>query len=182
MARVPLLNQRNLSEDYEYLLGDERGDINLYRSMANHPVGLKSYMKHGTVLWEEGGFDDRERELVVLGVIRALDSRYEWNIHAPLAHGVGVDPDLVRAIGREAFADIADDRDRAFAAYGYAFARGAMTDEVHDALDAAVDTETLAAVALLAGHYVAVTHIGFAFDLPLDADAFIGWEPEDDAL
>lgn len=182
MARVPLLDQDDLSDDYAYLLGDERGDINLYRSMANHSAGLKSYMKHGTVLWEEGGFTDRERELVVLGVIRALDSRYEWNIHAPLAHGEGVEGDLVRAVGREAFDDIDDARDRAFAEYGHAFARGEVTDEIHDTLEAEVGTETVAGIALLAGHYVAVTHIGFAFELPMEADAFIGWVPDEEAL
>ena len=58
MARTPLLEQSELPDDYQYLLGEEAmGEINLLRAMANNPDVLGSYMRYGTTLWGDGGLD-----------------------------------------------------------------------------------------------------------------------------
>lgn len=179
MARVPLRTQSDLPEEYQYLLSEDAlGERNVVCAIANEPAVLQSYMRYGSTLWEAGELTVRQRELVILGVARALDSRYEWQQHVELGREAGIDDTELRAIGRGDLDEFGE-ADRVLLRYARAFAARGVTDAVHDALADQFDTGTTTAVAMLASHYVATAYALDAMNVPLEG-SFVGWEPGDD--
>lgn len=176
MARVPLRTQSDLPEEYQYLLSEDAlGERNIFGAIGNAPAVLQSYMRYGSTLWDEGELTVRQRELVILGVARALASRYEWQQHVELGREAGIVDAELRAIGRgdlERFGDA----DRALLRYARAFAEREVTDAVHGTLADQFDAGTTTAVAMLASHYVATAYALDAMDVPLE-ESFVGWAP-----
>ncbi|PSP76755.1 carboxymuconolactone decarboxylase family protein [Halobacteriales archaeon QS_3_64_16] len=184
MARVPLVDREAFPEEYQYLLGEDAlGERNVFRAIGNAPPVLQSYMRYGTTLWEAGELTTRERELLILAVARALDSEYEWHQHVDIGREAGLTDEEIAAIGRGADenfenCDGFDDRDRALLAYADAFARGEVTDTIHDGLAEFCETSTLTGVAMLCSHYVATARALDALAVPLEGP-FVGWQPEE---
>lgn len=177
MARVPLLSKDDLPAEYQYLMEtDALGERNIFRAMGNNPVVMQSYMRYGTVLWEESGLSFRERELVILAVARTLRSRYEWHQHTEIAQDAGISRDELRAISREDYTEFGDS-EQALLRYAAAFATGDMTDTVHAALAEEYDAKAVAGAAMLASHYVATARVLDAFDVPVES-SFAGWDLE----
>lgn len=177
MARVPLVRQADLPEDYQYLLSEDAlGERNIFRAMGNNPPVLRSYMLYGNTLWEEAGLDAHERELVILAVGRALRSEYEWQQHYDIGLDAGVTLEEMRAIGRDDLSAF-DDRVRATLAYAQAFATGDVTDEAVAALGEWYDPAAVTGIGMLASHYVATASMLAGLAVPLE-DEFVGWEPE----
>jgi YYY domain-containing protein len=83
-----------LPEEYQYLLDEDvLGERNIFRAMGNNPPILKSYMLYGSTLWKECGLSPRDRELVILGVARALAADH--------AGGSAVEADTSRPANEE---------------------------------------------------------------------------------
>lgn len=180
MARVPLVSQSDLPEDYQYLMDEDAlGERNIFRAMGNNPPILKSYMLYGTTVWNECGLSAHDRELVILAIARALRSEYEWEQHVDIGAAEDVSPEAMRAIGGDDLSYF-DDETQAVLEYAQAFARDEMTDAVHDALAAHVDARTVAGVGMLSSHYVATAFMLKSFGVPLELDQFVGWEPSDE--
>lgn len=175
MARVPLLRKEDLPDQYQYLLEtDALGERNIFRAMGNNPTVMQSYMRYGTVLWEESGLSFRDRELVILSVARTLQSRYEWHQHVDIAREAEITRDELLAINRGEHANF-DDSERALLAYAASFATGDVTDADHAALAEHFDAKTIAGIAMLASHYVATARVLDAFDVPVEG-SFVGWD------
>lgn len=176
MARVPLVRQDDLPEDYQYLMSEDAlGERNIFRAMGNNPAILRSYMLYGNTLWEECGLDAHERELVILAVGRALRSRYEWQQHYDIGQEAGVTLEEMRAIGRDDLAAF-DDRLAATLAYAQAFATDDVTDDHVGALEDYYDAESVTGIGMLTTHYVATARMLSGLDVPLESE-FVGWEP-----
>lgn len=177
MARVPLLRKNDLPEEYQYLMEtDSLGERNIFRAMGNNPAVMQSYMRYGTVLWEETGLSFRERELVILAVASALRSRYEWQQHTAIGQDAGISETELAAIARNDHAGFPA-TDRALLDYAAAFAAGNVTDSVHAPLAEHFEPATVTGTGMLASHYVATAHVLDAFDVPVEGD-FVGWERE----
>lgn len=176
MARVPLLEQADLPEEYRYLLGeDAMGEINLLCAMANNPDVLQSYMRYGSTLWSSAGLEEADVERCILTVARTIDAEYEWHQHVPIARDLGVAEADVEAISRgdlERFGE----RRAALLRYVRAVAEGDVDDATHAALAAHVDDATVVGATLLATHYVATARFLDALDVPLEG-SFVGWDP-----
>jgi 4-carboxymuconolactone decarboxylase len=140
MARVPLRSQSDLPEKHQYLLSEDAlGERSVVCAIANEPAVFQSYMRYGSTLWEAGELTVRQRELAILGVARALDSRYEWQQHVELGRVVGIEDAALRAIGRGDLNRF-EDANRALLRYARAFAERDVTDAVHAALAEQFDT------------------------------------------
>lgn len=176
MARVPLLRQDDLPEDYQYLMSEDAlGERHIFGAMGNNPAILRSYMLYGNTLWEECGLDAHERELAILAVGRALRSRYEWQQHYDIGLAERVSVEEMRAIGRDDLSWF-DDRLEATLAFVQAVATDDVTDDQVEALSAYYDDEAVAGICMLATHYVATARMLSGLDVPLESD-FVGWEP-----
>lgn len=175
MARVPLRRQDDLPDEYQYLLGeDAMGEINLLCAMANNPQVLQSYMRYGSTLWAESGLNGVDVERVILAVARALDARYEWHQHVPIARDEGVPDEDIDAIGRGAIEEL-EDRHEAIVAYARAVATGDVDNAVFEAVTAYLDDHTVVGVTLLATHYLATARFLDALSVPTEGQ-FVGWE------
>lgn len=176
MSRVPLRDRADLPEEYRYLFTDNAvGELNLFRAMGNAPACMRSYMRFGSTLWDACGLDARDRELAILAVARALDSRYEWHQHVGLGLDAGLDWETIRALGRKDHETLSAS-DRVLAEYAIAVARGAVDDAVFQAAGERLDDAALVGVALLAAYYVMTERFAAALSIPIE-DAFVGWEP-----
>lgn len=174
MARLDLLTQADLPDDYQYLLDENAmGEINLLCAMSHNPEVLQSYMRYGSTLWADGGLDSADLELCILGIARALDARYEWHQHVPIARNQGLEDDEILAVAHEDY-DHFNDLRATLLRYVRAVALGDVNDETYDALVSHVDESTVVGVTSLVTHYLATARFIDALDVPLETD-FIGW-------
>lgn len=154
MARVPLLDAEDLSEEYRYLFTEnDVGEAHIFQAMANAPKQMQWYMRYSTRLWEV--LPEREREVVILAAARALEHEYEWHQHVRLGREAGVADEEIRAISE---GDL-----------------GEVTDEIHDRMAEQFDISIVAGVAMLASHYVATARTLDAFGVEPEEE-FVGWD------
>ncbi len=174
MARVQLINQDDLPEDYQYLMSEDAlGEPNIFRAMGNNPKVMQSYMRYGTTLWNESGLTFRERELAILAAARALNSVYEWHQHVSLGRDAGITDDEIKRISDGDF-DSFDANEQALLRYATAFATSDITDANHDDLADHYDTKTVVGTTMLCSHYIATATALDALDVPIEEE-FIGW-------
>ncbi|MGB9985435.1 carboxymuconolactone decarboxylase family protein [Salarchaeum japonicum] len=177
MSRLPMREQADLPDDYQYLLSeDAMGELNLLCVMANNPDVLQAYMRYGSALWSDAGLNGADVERVILAVARELDAEYEWHQHYPIARSEGVPPGEIRALA-DGTTDALSERVVALTTY----ARAVATDDVDDAVFAAarefLDDATVVGVTLLATHYLATQRFLSALSVPIEDESFIGWTP-----
>ncbi|AUV82792.1 carboxymuconolactone decarboxylase family protein [Salinigranum rubrum] len=177
-ARVPLLTQSDLPEEYRYLFDNEAlGDLNLFRSMAHVPRAMQAYMRFGTALWNAGTLSTRERELAILAVARTLRSEYEWHQHVELGREAGVTDEELGALARGADCELTE-REQGVVRYASAVATGTVTDPLFEAVVDVTDIDTTVGLTMLAGHYLMTARILDALSVPVDGDGFVGWSVE----
>jgi len=175
-ARVPLLRQSDLPEEYRYLFdGDALGELNLFGAMGHVPRAMQAYMRFGTALWNAGDLSTRERELAILAVARSVRSRYEWHQHVRIGREAGISVDELRAVARDDDTSFPE-REQAIMRYAGAVASGTVTGPLFEAAEAVTDTGTVVGLTLLAGHYLQTARFLDALSVPLDGE-FAGWLP-----
>ncbi|WP_226005459.1 carboxymuconolactone decarboxylase family protein [Natrinema salinisoli] len=177
-ARVPLLTQEELPEDYQYLFDEDvLGELNLFQSIGHVPRAMQAYMRYGTALWNAGDLSTRERELAILSVARAVRARYEWHQHVELGQKAGITIDELAAIARDDDCPFPE-REQAIMRYASAVAAGTVTDPLFEAAVEVTDTETVVGLTMLAGHYLMTARVLSALAVPIDGGEFAGWIPE----
>lgn len=174
MARVPLLSQNDLPEEYQDLLEvdeDDPSDVvaNVHRAMANNPRVMDAWVEWVLTLYDEVG-DARTRELAILAVARATDSRYVWHQHVSVALDEGVSQPEILAIADQTFEDFTP-AETAVLEYATAVATEGNDDE----LSRHYDDSMVLALVFLAAEYVAIGRVIDALAVEL-ADEFVGWQ------
>lgn len=179
MARVPYVDASDVPDEYEELLESslQGKPLHVYQSIGNNPevlAGLRSFLGS---LWTDSGLSDRERELVILAIARETTNRYEWHQHVNIARGVGIDDEVIAALGADDLAPL-DGDETALVEYALAVVRGEVDAVVHDEAAARYDDETVVGIAAAASGYEALGGIIDAFDLELEPGTeFHGWDP-----
>ena len=177
-ARVPLLRQSDLPEEYQYLFDEDvLGELNLFGAMGHVPRAMQAYMRFGTALWNTGDLSTRERELAILAVARSCRARYEWHQHVRIGREAGISVEELRAIARDDDTPFPE-REQAIMRYAEAVASGSVTGPLFEATETVTDTETVVGLTLLAGHYLQTARFLDALSVPLD-EPFVGWLPEE---
>ncbi len=176
-ARVPLLGQTDLPEEYQYLLGEDAlGELNLFRAMGHAPQAMQAYMRYGTALWNAGGLSTRERELAILTIARTVRAPYEWHQHVELGQEAGITAEEIAAIARGDDSPFPE-REQAIVRYAAAVATGTVIDPLFEAAVEVTDVETVVGLTLLAGHYLMTARVLDALSIPIDGGEFVGWTP-----
>jgi alkylhydroperoxidase family enzyme len=76
---------------------NERGLLNIYRTLARRPPAAKAFLGWGRYVLRESDFDARLRELAILRTGWLCKSGYEWTQHSRLARQLGFsDADIER--------------------------------------------------------------------------------------
>jgi 4-carboxymuconolactone decarboxylase len=106
--RIEPLADHELSEEQAKLLApyrNERGVLNIYRTMARQPNAARGFLGWGRYVLRESDFDSRLRELAILRVGWLCRSGYEWTQHSRLARGLGISDAEIERIKDGAAAD-----------------------------------------------------------------------------
>ena len=177
MPAVPYVERADLPEAYRYLYEDnENGELNVYRALGNNPPVLQSLMRWGTTVVASSGLARPDAEVVLLATARAVDSRYLWDLHVPLALEAGLDRSTVRAVGERRFADLSA-RHEVLAAYATAFVDRAVDAAHHEGLARHLDPRGVVGATMMAGHFLAIAHAIDALDVDPERP-FVGWSLE----
>jgi len=177
MARVPYPDADDLAEPYRDLVVSSLQPgktVNVYRAVANNPPVLEGLRAHLGALWTDSGLADRERELVILAVARALDCAYEWHQHVNVARSVGVDDETIAAVGADDL-DGLDPGEAALVRYAVAVVRGDVDEAVHAGVAAGRDDAAVVGAAALAAGYAGLARVIGALDVDLEGE-FVGWD------
>jgi alkylhydroperoxidase family enzyme len=132
------------------------GDLNIFRTMAQHPKLMRSWLPFGGRLLQGSSLPAADRELVILRVAAACGSDYEWGQHVAIARDVGLSDDRIRAAGLDGVEPV-----DGLSAWDAAVLRATdelvvdhcLSDQSWAALSERYDTQQLLEVAMLAGHY-----------------------------
>lgn len=178
-ARVPLLSQEDLPEEYQYLFDEDvLGELNLFQSMGHAPRAMQAYMRFGTSLWNVGDLSTRERELAILSVARQQRAPYEWHQHVALGREAGISDAELRALARDDYTDFPI-REQAIMRYVRAVAEANVTEPLFEATLEEADAETMVGLTLIAGHYLLTARFLDALSIPTD-EPFVGWLPDEE--
>ncbi len=181
MARVPYTNQSDLPEEYQDLIVSDLQPgktVNVYRAIGNNPpvlAGLRSFLGE---LWSESGLTDHQRELVILSVANAVNSKYEWHQHVGIARNAGVSDDEILAISKNDL-NAFDNRERDMLNYAHAAMAGEITDDLHKTAATHFDESTIIGLAAVASGYVLLARLIDACGVEIE-DEFVGWKLEND--
>ena len=179
MARLPYVDAADVPDEYEDLLESslQEKPLHVYQSIGNNPAvlaGLRSFLKS---IWTDTGLSERERELVILATARERGNRYEWHQHVNIARDVGIDDDVIAALGAGTLDPLSDD-ETILVEYAQAVIRGDVDAVTHDEIVAIYDAETIVGIAAAAQGYDALGGLIEAFDLELESGTeFHGWDP-----
>jgi alkylhydroperoxidase family enzyme len=185
MARLPYLDPEDVPEAYRAMVSNanpfmdaaelsSKSTRNTYRTVAHNVELLEAFRRVGAAMKERTGLSPRERELVILGVARGLDSVYEWHQHVSVALDAGLARRELLAVSDREF-DAFDPAEAALLEYAVAFAERAVDDDRHDRLADHYTPSEIVGVAMLAGYYVDIDYVGDALALDLEEE-FVGWD------
>jgi AhpD family alkylhydroperoxidase len=97
MTRVPYRRPEEMTDRARELTG-ERGNLNVYRALANAEKVFTGWMLAGRALLNSPVLPLRLRELVILRTAYLMDCRYELGQHNDVARTAGVGDDEIKAI------------------------------------------------------------------------------------
>ncbi|HET7073876.1 MAG TPA: carboxymuconolactone decarboxylase family protein [Mycobacterium sp.] len=176
MTRIPYRRPEDMT-DRARELTLERGNLNVYRALANAENVFTGWMVAGRAALTSPVLSPRLRELVVLRTACLMDCRYELGQHTDIARTVGVSEPEVKALISESNWEQADfvdftDTERAVVALASELltTRGvsaALFDQVHQALGSEATIEVLMVISRYAGLALMLN----ALDVDLDESA-----------
>ena len=103
MARVPLITTKDeLPAEHHAafdLITQSRGRVaGPFGVLLHSPEAAKRIAHLGAYIRFESALSGEQRELAILATARAMDCRYEWAAHVPLARKAGVRSEAIAAI------------------------------------------------------------------------------------
>ncbi len=174
MARVPLPDASTIVAEAPHLFETlELSDLHAARAMGNAPHALAGLLDYMDGLY--GSLAIEPRELAILTTAQAVDCRYEWQQHVPVAIDAGISADTIRAIGTEQDDELSDET-AAVVGFVRAQCAGTVTDRHYAAVSEQYTTGDTVAMSMLVGHYTGVAQVIDALAVPLEGE-FIGWAP-----
>ena len=169
-----LSDPENVPEAYRHLLSSSTR--NVFRTIGHHPSVLAQFRELGGTLWDEIGLTTRQLELLILGVARELRSAYVWHQHVRIALANGFSEEEVRAISASRLGAF-DPEEAALIRYAAAFARGEVSDDVHEEAIDVFDEATLVGLGMSVSFYLTIIRMMDAFDVETE-EPFVGWKLE----
>jgi alkylhydroperoxidase family enzyme len=100
MTRIPYRQPDEMSEQARELT-QRRGNLNVYRALANAEHVYTGWMLAGDAALTSPVVPRRLREFIVLRTAYLMDSSYELGQHRDVAQTVGLDIDTINAIASE---------------------------------------------------------------------------------
>ncbi len=181
MTRVPYRRPEDLTEQARELT-EERGNLNVYRTLANAENAFTGWMMAGRDALTSPVLPRRLRELVTLRTAYLMDCAYELGQHRDVARTAGVSADEINAVTSES-----DWQTGYFESTELAVLRlttelvstravaAPLFDDVHEALGPEATVEVL----MVIGRYSGLALMLNALDVDLDETARLPTIPTD---
>lgn len=96
-ARIQPLDPKDMSEETREIAAKAGKDLNIFRTMANHPKMLKKFLVYGGYILAGSTLPARERELVILRIGYLCQAGYEWTQHVRIAREAGMSDEEIRS-------------------------------------------------------------------------------------
>ena len=183
MTRVPYRRPEDMTEQARELT-EERGNLNVYRALANAENAFTGWMMAGRDALTSPVLPRRLRELVTLRTAYLMDCAYELGQHRDIARTAGLSADEINAVTSESDWETGHFESteltvlqlttelvstRAVAA--------PLFDDVHEALGPEATVEVL----MVIGRYAGLALMLNALDVDLDETARLPTIPTDTA-
>ncbi len=153
--RIPPVDRATADERQAELLDGlgPAGDLNIFRTLANHPKLMRSWLPFGGRLLQGSTLPERDRELVILRAAARCGSDYEWGQHVAIGRDAGLADEEIVAVGRSGTDGWPDWAATLLAAVDELLDDHRIADATWDALSVRYGPPQLIELAMLAGHY-----------------------------
>jgi AhpD family alkylhydroperoxidase len=175
MTRIPYRDTEDMTERARQLTV-ERGNLNVYRALANAEKVYTGWMQAGRDALTSPVLPFRLRELVVVRTAHLMDCRYELGQHKDIAPTAGVTADEINALT----ADLEGFRSTELAVLSMTTellttrrVPERLFDEVHEALG----TEATVELLMIINRYAGLALMLNALDVDLDETARLPMRP-----
>ncbi len=173
--RMPPLAEEELTESTATLLDKLRGfrgeDLNLFTTLARHPVVLRKWSALGAALNDRGDLPSQDRELLILRTAWNCNCHYEWLHHVLIGLEVGLDESQIVAAASRRTAD-GDEPHPLLDAADELAATARLSDRTWLRLEAYSDQQ-LIEICMVVGHYQltagVINSLGVQADRMLDS-------------
>ena len=173
MTRIAYRRPEDMSDQARELTV-ERGNLNVYRTLANAEKVFTGWMLAGRAALSSPVLPIRLRELVTLRTAYLMDCRYELGQHKDVALTAGVDRDQIQAVTSES-----DWETAGFDAVELAVLQLAtellttrnVSAELFDQVHTALGSEATVEVLMLINRYAGLALMLNALDVDLDESA-----------
>jgi alkylhydroperoxidase family enzyme len=173
MARIAYRQPEEMTEQARELTA-ARGNLNVYRALANAEKVFTGWMLAGNAALTSPVVPVRLRELVVLRTAYLMDSPYELGQHRDVARTAGLNSDEINAVTSESDWKTAD-----FDTVELALLRLTtellttrnVSAEVLDQVHSALGSEATVEVLMVIGRYAGLALMLNALEVDLDASA-----------
>lgn len=177
MARIPLIERKDeLPAEHHAafdLIAQSRGRVaGPFGILLHSPEVAKRAAHLGAYIRFESALSGVHRELAILATARALDCRYEWAAHVPLAKKAGVRAEAIAAIrDRRAPAGLVPDEAEIVAYVTQLLGAHRVDEATFGPLRARFGTQALVELTTTAGYYSMIACTLNAFDVQPDPGA-----------
>ena len=149
---------------------NERGLLNIYRTLARLPQAAKAFLGWGRYVLRESDFDARLRELAILRTGWLCKSGYEWTQHSRLARQLDFsDTDIERIKAGPHAPEWSPIEALVLRATDELHATHHVSDETWEALRARLSEKHLMDLVFTVGHYTQVCMILNAFGIQIES-------------
>jgi alkylhydroperoxidase family enzyme len=173
MTRIPYLRLEDMNERARELT-EERGNLNLYRVLANAEKVFNGWMVAGRDALTSPVLSRRMRELVVLRTAYLMESSYELGQHNDIARTAGLEADEISAVTSDSDWQTADFDPTEIAVMQFTtelLTTRRVAEPLFDQVHAALGVEATVELLMLIGRYAGLALMLNALDVDLDETA-----------
>lgn len=157
MPRLAPTTEADWDDDTAALM-EQLGELNIFRTLAHHPVLLRRWLGFGSHVLLGSTLDPRTRELVILRTGWRCGSDYEFGQHTVIAREAGITDDEIRRVTAGPGADGWSAQERTvLVAADELTDDHRLSDASWDALTTWLDTRQLLDLIFTVGQYVLVS-------------------------
>lgn len=174
MGRIPYVDTEALPDLSARALILERGNLNVYRMLANARKVFTGWMIAGRQHLTSDTFSPRLRELVILRCAYLLDSPYELAQHTSLAPQVGISEAELAALAPDGELDLDGFSEEELAVLDLItemYSAGDVSDETFARAHAALGDEAIVELVMLSSRYAGLALALQVLRVDIDADA-----------
>ena len=151
-------------------------DINIFRTLTNHPLLMKKFMTFGSYILGAATISPRLREAVILRTAYLCDAEYEWGQHVRVGRQVGLEDNVIRAIKDDPNSDLFSELERlSIQASDALFEDKFIPDALWSSLGEHLGEQEMMDLVFTIGQYTMVAMALNSFGVQLE-DTAVGWE------